>query len=263
MCKNRFPMNLQFFSEEVDSEPTGVESQEISAAEESTEVPETNEPGVEPSDAADPKPNNFEKAFAKRLSAEREKWEADRAKEQERYRDYDKYEKATQYLMKQGNFQDVQQLNDALEQQMLMERAEQMGITPEIAQRLEQLEQKAQLADQLEQQRDQEQQYQSFRKDLESFASDKGVNADDLHNFMFENQIGNKEVAYKAMKADQFEQQLQNAEKEAVKKYLESKKAPKVESTGTAGTVHTEPAKSWEEARSRALERFKALKNNE
>lgn len=258
----RFKMNLQFFSEEI--EETGVE--EVPAAGEqvdTSDLPEPTETGANDSDAADPKPNNFEKAFAKRLSAEREKWETERSKESERFKDYDKYEKATQYLMKQGGFSDVQALNDALEQQILMERAEKMGITPEIAQRLEQLEQRAQLADELEQKTQQDQQYAEFRKDLETFSTEKGVNADELHKYMFDNQIGNKEVAFKAMRADQLEQQLQNAKKDAVKEYLESKKAPKVESTGTAGTLHAEPAKSFAEARQRALERFRALKNQE
>ena len=75
---------------------------------------------------------------------------------------------------------------------------------------------------------------------------------------MRENQIPNFEMAYRAMKYEQMENDLKNAKDVAVKEYLESKKAPKVEGSGTPGIVKDAPPKNFAEARQRALARLSA-----
>ncbi|MNN82492.1 hypothetical protein D3C81_1994300 [compost metagenome] len=77
MSKYRYTLNLQLFADDGAVE-SGVD--EVPAAEVQPETPEfesADQTGVDEMAAAEPeKLNNFEKAFAKRLAAEREKWQS-------------------------------------------------------------------------------------------------------------------------------------------------------------------------------------------
>jgi|ADGO01.1.fsa_nt_gi hypothetical protein len=83
------PLNLQLFAEggEVTGEVPAPGVEDAPAAGEQAQESEVdaNQTGVEEQAAAEPeKQNNFEKAFAKRLAAERDKWEAERKAELEK-----------------------------------------------------------------------------------------------------------------------------------------------------------------------------------
>ncbi|MNY27110.1 hypothetical protein D3C86_1610010 [compost metagenome] len=66
-------------------------------------------------------------------------------------------------------------------------------------------------------------------------------------------------LAYKAMRADELEQQLSTAKENAVKEYLQSKNAPRVEGSGTPGIVHEDTSKlSFSEITKRAAARINA-----
>ena len=87
-------------------------------------------------------------AFAKRLQErtqaalmeERQRWEQEVS---ERYGNYDTYDRAMNFFMKQAGYNDLNSMMQAIEQQDLLQRAEKFGVTPEIQQKLEALEQKA------------------------------------------------------------------------------------------------------------------------
>jgi hypothetical protein len=258
-------LNLQHFSE--GDEPVIEESETVSDSVESDGVAPAQDTEVEEvvsdesQEESDPIDNS--KAFAKRLeertqaklAEERQRWEQEQA---ERYGDYDHLKKVTDYLVQRGEFGDVQALNEAIELEMLQERAEKQNVSPEILQRIDELEAKAQKADYYEKQQEQQRMYGEYKSALDTFVEGKEVSAEDLEMFMGEHQIGNFEIAYKAMRAEQLEQKLANAEKEAVQKYLESKKGPRVEGTGAAGVVSDEPTTDFNVARQRALERLRA-----
>jgi hypothetical protein len=161
-----------------------------------------------------------------------------------------------EYVMKASGYNSFEEFQAALEEAQLTERAEQMGVTPEYQQRLEELEQRAQRADELEQQQEQEQTMQEFRSALADFSKDKGIDPSEMENFMMEHQIPSFDMAYRAMRYEQMESDLKNAKDVAVKEYLESKKAPKVEGSGTPGIIKDTPPKNFAEARQRALARL-------
>jgi acyl carrier protein len=248
------PLNLQFFAEEV-TEP-GVEPVPA-AGEQQTEQQDlsiqTQTTGVDSPAAAEPQ-NNIEKAFAKRLSDAQAKWEAEVA---EKYKDYDVLKEIASFVQEQLGA-DPLTIKEQIEMVRLQQRAEREGISPELQKRLEALEEKARKADEFEAQRQQLEQYAKWRGELESFAKSKEIDADAFEQFMRENQIGNFEVAYKAFKYDEIAKTREEIEKEAVKKFLESKKnIPKVESAnGAKGQVIPDAPKSFTDARNRALQRL-------
>ncbi|AHV96151.1 hypothetical protein [Paenibacillus sabinae] len=270
--KYRYTLDLQLFSEEDGAVETGAE--DVSAAGEQTETPvetqtedSVNETGVEETAAAEPqKQNNFEKAFAKRLAAEREKWQKETA---EKYGDYDTHKELSQYFQ-QINNTDAITLKERIEMERLQERAEKENTTPEMLKRLDELEAKAAKADELEQQHQQEQINRMFWSAAEKFVDGKGISKEDLNQYMIDNEIfvdmTNPEaaekkfnMAYKAMKADELQQQLVTAKETAVKEYLQSKSAPRVEGSGTPGVVHEDTSKmSWDEITKRAAARLAA-----
>lgn len=253
----KFKVYLQFFSEEI-GEP-GVESLEgdVPAAEEQTEPIEGTQTEGEPQ----PPQNNFEKAFAKRLSAEREKWETEFNQKLDQYRDYDDLKKITEYVQRTSGYDDVLTLKEQIELTELQERAAQHNVPPEVMQRLEQLEQRASQADQYEQQQQLQKDLESLQNYVETFSKDKGIESQQLVQYMVENNLNNFDVAYKAMRADQLEQQLENAKKQAIQEYLESKKAPRVEGTGSAGVQTEPPTTDFKVARERAIARLRAANN--
>ena len=179
-------------------------------------------------------------AFAKRLQErtqaalmeERQRWEQEVS---ERYGNYDTYDRAMNFFMKQAGYNDLDSMMQAIEQQDLLQRAEKFGVTPEIQQKLEALEQKAQRAEELEYQREQQELSQRFTQALGQFAQEKGADAVALEQFMVEHNVPNFEVAYNAMRTRQLEEQLTSAKETAIQEYLQSKKAPKVEGSGATG----------------------------
>lgn len=246
-------------------EQTGVE--DVSAAETSNETPEVvteSETGAKEEVAADPaKQNNFEKAFAKRLAAERSKWDAE---VNEKYKDYDTHKELSQYLQ-EINGADALTLKEQIEMSKLQARAEDNQISPEMQKRLETLEQKAAKVDELEHKQQEEQRISAYFNTLEGFVKDKGIDAAKLNAFMVENELPydpakpekSFNVAYKAMKADELEQQLTTAKESAVKEYLQSKTAPRVEGSGAPGTIVEDTSKmSWNDIRQRAAARIAA-----
>ena len=201
-------------------------------------------------------------AFAKRLQErtqaalmeERQRWEQEVS---ERYGNYDTYDRAMNFFMKQAGYNDLDSMMQAIEQQDLLQRAEKFGVTPEIQQKLEALEQKAQRAEELEYQREQQELSQRFTQALGQFAQEKGADAVALEQFMVEHNVPNFEVAYNAMRTQQLEEQLTSAKETAIQEYLQSKKAPKVEGSGATGVVSDEPTTDFQVARERALQRLR------
>jgi hypothetical protein len=118
-------------------EPSGVEETPAAEVIETPEAVIESESGVEEEVAAEPeKQNNFEKAFAKRLAAERSKWDAE---VNEKYKDYDTHKELSQYLQ-EINGADALTLKEQIEMSKLQARAEDNQISPEMQKRLETLE---------------------------------------------------------------------------------------------------------------------------
>ena len=251
-----FPVHLQYFSEEPAaeppvSEPTSVEGEGVAA-------PQVQEPVIDESQIEQSKSfaKRLEERTQAKLQEERQKWEQEKAEE---FKDYEQAKKAADYLRQRGGFEDFMSLNEAIELEMLQEQAQKESVPVEVLQRINALEQKAARADELEQQQEQREIYSQFKNALGDFVKDKeGVTADALEDYMLEHQVASFDVAYKALRAEQLEQQLATAKQDAIKEYLESKKAPKVEGSGAAGVVTDTPPKNFDEARQRALERIRA-----
>lgn len=249
--KYYLPLDLQLFAEE-----SGVE--DVPAAEEQVpETHETPETGVEEQAAAEPKENNFEKAFAKRLSSEREKWEAERQAELEKYKDYDIAKKSMEYMMKTYNINDPLTLKEQIELHELQERADEQNVPPEVLKRIDELEQKAAKAEEYERLQEEQQRLSEFESKIKDFAKEKGVDHMELWNFMHENDIGNPEMALRAMQWEDIEAKRAEIEKEAVNKFLEAKGTmPTVEGKTQGGTPSTKPAQTMQDALSRAKQRL-------
>lgn len=260
---NLLSLDLQFFSDELGVEGGGV------ADPAPIDEPPVDEPPLDP-EHTDLQPDDLDssKAFAKRLeertqkalAEERAKWEQETS---QKYGNYDQYQQAMDYVMKQSGYSSFDEFQAALQEAQLNERAQQNGIDPEFQQRVETLEERAKRADELEQQQQQEKMYKEFQSALTEFSKEKGVEPSELEEFMIQNNTPSFEVAYRALRYEQMENDLKNAKDVAVKEYLESKKAPKVEGAGTPGVVKDAPPKNFEEARSRALERLRSARTNE
>lgn len=220
-------------------------------------------PGQQLEGVENPEGVEQSQAFAKRLQErtqaalmeERQRWEQEVS---ERYGNYDTYDRAMNFFMKQAGYNDLDSMMQAIEQQDLLQRAEKFGVTPEIQQKLEALEQKAQRAEELEYQREQQELSQRFTQALGQFAQEKGADAVALEQFMVEHNVPNFEVAYNAMRTQQLEEQLTSAKETAIQEYLQSKKAPKVEGSGATGLVSDEPTTDFKVARERALQRLRS-----
>jgi hypothetical protein len=234
------------------------------AAEVQTNGTSADQQGVDTQAAAEPeKQNNFEKAFAKRLAAEREKWQNEVS---EKYKDYDTHKELSDYFQK-INGMDAMTLKERVEMERLQERAEKENVSPEVLKRLDELEAKAAKADEYEKQQQQNQTLQEFENGLKEFAKDKQLEGKpvdhmELWKYMHENGISKPEAAFKAMKADLLEKQLETAKKDAVDEYLNSKKGVKVEgSAGTAGVTTVDTSKmSWKDLNKHAAARLEASK---
>lgn len=246
------PLDLQLFSDDMGAADSGVES--VPAAEEQTET------GVESAAAAEPKENNFEKAFAKRLSAKEQEWQAKLQEVEGRYKDYEDLKQVADYFRELNEAPDIMTLKERIEMERLQERAAREGVPTEVQKRLETLEAKAAKADELEQQQMEQQRLITFEQEIKAFSEGKGIDHNELWNYMHENQLGNMEIAYKAMRADQLEKEFEEAKKTGVKEYLESKKAPRVEGSGAPGITSFKPTGNIEAASERALARIRAAR---
>jgi hypothetical protein len=256
----RLPINLQFFAEEEVPESPSVEAGE--------ETPDTGTaPESAETDTTSPEDVSKQESFAKRLKESTEKALAEERKklEQEysdKYKDYDVAKKSMEFLQRANKIDDPMTLKEKIELAELEEKAEQENLTVEELQRRQELDELKEWKKKTEEEQKQGEAYREFRTELEQFAKDNETDTDELQKFMYENQVGSFTTALKAMKADELQEQLANAEKEAVKKYLESKKAPKAEGSGAAGVV-TQTPKTWEESRASAISRLKAANNSE
>lgn len=252
---------------------------DIGAASEVSTPPSVEGEGETPSvDGNAPTPDtksaddvSKQESFAKRLKEstdkaladERAKWEKEQS---EKFKDYDSYKKATEYLQKTSGISDLLTLKEQIELSELQERAEEANVPPEVLKRIDQLEAKAAKADQMEAAAKQQQEWQSFESTLKDFCTDKNIDGKpvdhmELWNFMHENGVSKPDVAFKAMKAEILEAKLETAKTDAVKEYLESKKAPKAEgSTGAAAQTELPPPNSWKEAEARAAARLQAAR---
>lgn len=266
--KTRLRLDLQLFADE----ESGVESApaaEVSTETATPEVEIADETGVDTEVAAEPeKQNNFEKAFAKRLAAERSKWDSETA---EKYKDYDTHKELSQYLQ-EINGADALTLKEQIEMSRLQTRADANEISPEMQKKLDYLEEKAAKAEQLEQKQQEEQRIQTYFSTLEGFAKEKGVDSEKLNAFMVENELTydptNPEksfiLAHKAMRTDELEQQLSTAKETAVKEYLQSKSAPRVEGSGTPGVVTEDTSKmEWPDINQRIIARMNAANQSQ
>lgn len=255
-------LNLQLFSEDGGADP-GVDA--APAAEVTTGDPaptpqaEASTEGTEPQNEPQ---NNFEKAFAKRLSAKQAEWETQKAEElrsyQDQLKDFTHYKKAAEYLQKSADISDIMSLTEQIELVELQERAEREQVPVSVIKRIDQLEAKEQEFNKWQEQ----QTFHSFRSSLEKFASDKGADPDELHQYMYDNQIVNPDIAHRALRAEQLEQKLTTAKEDAIKEYLGSKKAPRVEGSGAAMSQQPDTSKmSWDQIDRLAAERLRAAKN--
>ncbi|OAS19250.1 hypothetical protein [Paenibacillus oryzisoli] len=234
---------------------------------ESVPAAEVQTTGVDSQAAAEPKDSNFEKAFAKRLSAKEAEWQAKYQELEGKYKGHEDYKYVADYLQ-QAHGADLMTIKEKIEMERLQERSERENVPPEVLKRLDELESKAAKADQLEKeqlQRQQEQQeaeeksktFAEFKGKLDEFAKERGVDSDSLYKFMVDNQTANMEIALKAMKHDEIEQKLAAAEKAGMKKLISAKAGiPTVTSANKTGTLATPPAKNLAEARQRAMNRL-------
>lgn len=234
-------------------EQSGVEI--VPAAEGQTEAVQTGETTT----AAESQPqNNFEKAFAKRLADAQSKWEQEQA---EKFKGYEDYKYLADYLQ-EANGMDVMTLKEQIELERLQARAEKEQVPPSVLKRIDELEAKAAKADEYEQQQAEVQTRTQFETTLKTFCEGKEIGGTPLDHsqlwqYMYENQTNSPEVAYKAMRADYLEQQVANAEKEGVKKFLSAKGSiPTVEGKTAAGVLTKEPPKTFKDAQARAAQRL-------
>ncbi|HMK57735.1 MAG TPA: hypothetical protein VK462_01640, partial [Nitrososphaeraceae archaeon] len=205
----------------------------------------------------DPK---IEQAFAKRFAAEKAKLEQEYA---DKYKDFDTYKEVSEYFREVNEAEDVLSLKERIEMERLQARAEKAEIPVEVQKRLEQLEEKAAKGEELEKHQANQQFYNKFRSDLDKFIEGKDVKADDIEKYMIDNKVPNMEIAYRAMKFDDAQANKEAIKKEAIQEYLNSKKAPKVEGSGTAGFVQQDPPKTLAEANKRAADRIRAANQNQ
>jgi hypothetical protein len=260
------PLDLQLFAGEGEGEEAVVEPgvEGVPAAEEPETVTPDPKTGVdEPAAAELEKQNNFEKAFAKRLAAEREKWQTEQS---EKYKGFEDYKKATEYLQKTSGISDLLTLREQIELAELTERAEKENVPAEVLKRIDQLEVKAAKADEMEAEAKQQKEWQEFEGSLKEFAKDKAIDDKpldhmELWKFMHENGVSKPEIAFKAMKAELLEAKLETAKTDAVNEYLKSKQGTKTEGApGTTATTTVDPPSSWKEAEQRAIERLRAAR---
>lgn len=240
----------------VSEESSSVESTETAAVQ--TQENETNETTTEDVSKS--------ASFAKRLSEEKSKWEKETT---EKYKDYDTHKQLSEYLSELNGGVDILSLKERIELEKLEARAEQENVPPEVLKRIDELEAKAAKGDKLEQDQQENQRVLTYFSTMEKFLEGKGVKSDELNQFMVDNNLSYNpeameksfDIAYKAMKADEFEKKANEKETDTIKRYLASKNAPRVEgSTGAAAAQTVDTSKmSWDQIDKHAAERIKAM----
>lgn len=259
--------------EPTDSE-TGVESGSV-AEDEGMEdrVSANQETGVNHGGVAgsrqEVKAEAVEKAFAKRLADAQSKWQNEMSTKYQGYEDY----KFIADYMKETNQMDVAAIKEQIELERLQREAQKRDVPVDVMRRLNELEVKAQRADELERMRQTEmqeaearwqeqQRYAKFREGLEAFAKEKELDADALHQFMYDNQIGSVEAAYKAMKHDDLAKQISQAGKQAVSSFIKAKSSiPNAVSGQVQASKVAQPARTIAEATRRAEERLRNMRD--
>ncbi|QHT61701.1 hypothetical protein GXP70_18120 [Paenibacillus lycopersici] len=249
MTKYRFPLNLQLFA---DGEEAASGVDDVSAAGTQEEVSTAGE-----QDAG----QGADKAFAKRLAAERAKIENEYA---ERFKDYDTHKQVSDYFA-QLNGMDALTLRERVELERLQEQADQQQVPVEVMRRLQELEAKAAQADELTQQQQRGQMERTYWDGVNAFAAEKGVDAKALNQFLVDSGIpidpGNMQkaldIAFKAVRHDQLEKQIADAEKNGMKKLLGAKGSiPTVTGSMAQGQAASTAPKTFAEARARAMQRM-------
>jgi hypothetical protein len=257
-------LDLQLFAED-EAVATGVE--DAPAAGEQPEASEgsANQTGVDEQAAAEPeKQNNFEKAFAKRLAAERSKWESELS---EKLKDYEAHRRVSEFFQ-QYNGMDLNALMERIELEQLKQQAEQQQVPVEVMRRIQELEQKAALAEQLAQQHAQAQWEKTYRDGLAAYVQGKeDADPDAITKFLVDNGISvdpndmNKafDLAYKAIQFEKLQQQLASAEKDGMKKLIGAKGSiPANVGSSGQGQVSSGTPKTFADARARAMARLGA-----
>lgn len=263
------PLNLQLFADEL-AVDTGVEVASDAGMQQQGEIP--SDPAQSQADAntgaespaAGDKQNNYEKAFAKRMAAERAQWDAERTKLTEQYQGYDQHKRASEYLLRNAGLGSMDELLAKIEQQELTARAEERGVPLEFQKEYEEMKGIKSEWQQMKETQQQQQQYQAFRAELDKFAAEKGVEPDKLYDYMAENQIGNKEAALKALKFEEAEaarfdaeQAVEQAKKEGQKELIAAKASiPKTVQSQNKGTPAIAKPKTLNDAYQRAMARL-------
>lgn len=244
------------------SESSSVEDTATAVDTETASVTDTNEADVTKQQSF---AHRLKEQTEKVLAEERSKWEKETS---EKYKDYDTYRKATEYLQKTSGIEDVMTLKEQIELQELNERAEQQNVPPDVLKRIDELEQKAARGEELEQKQQAEAINNLFWKAAEQFVEGKDVSKEDLNKYMIENDIfvdpTNAELAqkkfdmaYKAMQYDVMTKKLESAEKDGMKKLISSKNSiSTIPGSNSQGQVINSPPKTFAEARQRAMQRM-------
>jgi hypothetical protein len=243
------------FDMEGDIGSPSVEGEAEASGTETASVPDPN--GNTADDVA--KQESFSKRLKESVAKERQAWEAEQA---EKYKDYDLHKELSTYLSDLNGGVDLMTLKERVEMERLQERADELGIPPEMQRRLEQLEAKAAKADQLEQQQQQKDEWSKFETSLKQFCEGKEIDGNpvdhsELWKYMHENGTSSPEIAFKAMRHDALEKKLETAEKEGVKKFLQAKGSiPTVAGKTATGQTFSAAPKTFAEARQRAMLRM-------
>lgn len=237
----------------VSEESLSVDSTEIAAV-------QTTEETVTPTEDV-----SKSASFAKRLSEEKSKWEKETS---EKYKDYDLHKDLSSYLSELNGGTDLITLKERAELERLERRAEKEDVSPEVLKRIDDLEAKAAKGVELEQKQQETERVTTYFSTMDKFLEGKGTESKDLNQFMIDNGLTydatnmekSFDIAYKAMKSEEFEKKANEKESETIKRYLASKNAPKVEgSTGSAASQTVDTSKmSWDQLAKHSAERVKA-----
>jgi hypothetical protein len=264
MLDNRLILDLQLFAEG-EAGAAGVEDAPAAGEQYQTNDVPAGQTGVDDGQAAagPDGQKDVEKAFAKRLAAERSKWESELS---EKLKDYEAHRRVSEFFQ-QYNGMDLNALMERIELEQLKQQAEQQQVPVEVMRRIQELEQKAALAEQLAQQHAQAQWEKTYRDGLAAYVQGKeDADPDAITKFLVDNGISvdpndmNKafDLAYKAIQFEKLQQQLASAEKDGMKKLLGAKGSipANVGASSGQGQINNGPPKTFAEARARALARL-------
>lgn len=257
--KTYLPLDLQLFAEEEQSDPSvEVDVEEVDTSD-AGNAPGSSDEATEDVTKQESFAKRLKEQTDKTLAEEREKWEQET---QEKYKDFEVHQKATAFLQKQHGINDIMTLKEQLELAELQEKAEHENLTVEEIKTRQRLEKAESRLEQYEKQQEKSEAYKSFRTNLEDFAKENEADVDALEKYMYDENVGSPSVALKAMRVDELEAKLEEREQDVIKRYIESKRAPKAEGSGVPGVV-SDPPKTWEESRNAAEARMSAANTAE